>query len=107
LEFWGPPHSRLLFAHGEQGESKFRRFRQCAARDEKPANGLATWQTRSRWLQRKQERNSLRLTERRANVYENKGSLWKTRGRGGNVYEKKGTYTTKTGMFLKIKVVNR
>jgi hypothetical protein len=34
---------------------------------------------------------SLKMNERSGNVYENKGTLWKTRERSGNVYENKGT----------------
>jgi hypothetical protein len=35
--------------------------------------------------------NSSKLNERRGNVYENKGALWKIRGRNWNVYENTGT----------------
>jgi hypothetical protein len=31
-----------------------------------------------------------KMNERTGNVYENKGSLWKTRERSANVYENKG-----------------
>jgi hypothetical protein len=41
------------------------------------------------------------VKERRGNVYENKGSLWKKWGRSGNVVENKGTYRLKAGMYLK------
>jgi hypothetical protein len=37
------------------------------------------------------KKNSLKLNEQSGNVYENKGSLWKTRGRIGNLLEKKGS----------------
>jgi hypothetical protein len=43
------------------------------------------------------------LNERRRNVVENKGSLWKTRAGSGNVYENKGGYLSKAGMSLKMK----
>jgi hypothetical protein len=33
-----------------------------------------------------------KLTERTGNIYENKGSLWKTKRRSGDVIENKGTY---------------
>jgi hypothetical protein len=33
---------------------------------------------------------TLKMTERRGNVIENKGPLWKTGGRSGNVHENKG-----------------
>jgi hypothetical protein len=55
-------------------------FRERAKRDEKPANCLAMHQTRSRFLQGKQERILQKMNEQRGNVYENKGPLWKTRG---------------------------
>jgi hypothetical protein len=45
-------------------------------------------------------RNS-RFTERRANVHENKGPLWKDYGRSGNVIENKGSYANFAGMSLK------
>jgi hypothetical protein len=44
-----------------------------------------------------------KMKEQRANVYENKGSPWKTQGQSGNVYENTGTYHYETGMSLKIK----
>ena len=47
------------------------------------------------------------MNERRGNVYENKGPLWKTWGRSWNVYENKGTYLLKAGMLLKRKVVSQ
>jgi len=51
--------------------------------------------------------NSLKFNELCANVYENKGSLLKTRGRTGNVVENKYSYADKAGMLLKIKLVSR
>jgi hypothetical protein len=47
------------------------------------------------------------LRERRGNVYENKGPLWRKWKRSGNVIENKGTYRLGTGMLLKIQVVSR
>jgi hypothetical protein len=47
-----------------------------------------------------------KLNERRGNVYENKGPLWKKWGRSGNVIENKGSYASKAGMLLKSKVVS-
>jgi hypothetical protein len=38
------------------------------------------------------------LTERSANVYENKGSAFSGLDQGGNVIENKGSYTLKAGM---------
>jgi len=43
------------------------------------------------------------LHGRCANVYENKGSLWKKCDLSGNVYENKGSYSQKAGMYVKIK----
>jgi hypothetical protein len=37
------------------------------------------------------KKNSSKLNGRSGNVYENKGSLWKTRGLSRNVYENKGS----------------
>ena len=45
--------------------------------------------------------NSSKLNERRVNVYENKGTLWKTDGQSRNVAENKGTYRLNPGMLLK------
>jgi hypothetical protein len=42
------------------------------------------------------------VKERRGNVIENKGQLWKTWQRSGNVIENKGSYASKEGMLLKI-----
>jgi hypothetical protein len=49
------------------------------------------------------ERDSSKLDERRGNVHENKGPLWKTWQRSGNVTENKGSYALKAGMLLKRK----
>ncbi|MGO8736573.1 MAG: hypothetical protein ACLQVM_27700 [Terriglobia bacterium] len=46
-----------------------------------------------------------KMTERHGNVYENKGSAFKTPHRSGNVKENKGCYAFDTGMLLKRKVV--
>jgi hypothetical protein len=50
--------------------------------------------------------NSLKIDERRGNVYENKGPVRKTRGRSRNVVENKDSYADKAGMLLKIQVVS-
>jgi hypothetical protein len=50
--------------------------------------------------------NSLKIDDRLPNVYENKGALWKTRGRSRNVIENKYSYANKAGMLLKIQVVS-
>ena len=52
------------------------------------------------------KKNSLKVDDRRPNVYENKGVLLKTHGRNGNVIENKDSYADKAGMSLKIKVVS-
>jgi hypothetical protein len=44
-------------------------------------------------------KNSLKLTEQRGNLYENKGPLWKTGWQSGNVVENKGTYDFRAGML--------
>ena len=41
------------------------------------------------------------LHGRRANVYENKGPLWKEWAGSGNVYENKGSYEFKAGISMK------
>jgi hypothetical protein len=51
------------------------------------------------------KKHSSNLNERTGNVYENKGSLWKTQERSGNVYENKVAYSLTAYMSLKIKVV--
>jgi len=99
----GPSVRRLP----ERGESEFRSFRQCARQDGKPANGRSTAQTRSLSSEDKAKKDSLKLNERSQNVYENKGSPWKTQERGWNAYENKGSYPVKARMLLKRKVVNR
>jgi hypothetical protein len=43
------------------------------------------------------------MNERRTNVIENKGTLWKTWRKSGNVIENKGGYVSKAGMFFKTK----
>jgi hypothetical protein len=55
---------------------------------------------------RERKKNSSKVKERRGNVYENKGPLWKTGWQSGNVVENKGTYAFKAGTLLKIKVVS-
>jgi len=41
--------------------------------------------------QGEQEKNSSKLNDRSGNLYENKGSLWKTQGQSANVLENKGS----------------
>jgi hypothetical protein len=47
----------------------------------------------------------LKMNDRRGNVYENKGPLWKTGSQSGNLIENKGAYELKAGMLLKRKEV--
>jgi hypothetical protein len=46
------------------------------------------------------------LTERRVNVYENKGEAFHGQGRSGNVIENKYSYAFEAGMLLKTKGVD-
>jgi len=46
---------------------------------------------------------TLKMTDRRGNVVENKGQGLEATGRDGNVIENKGSYALKAGMLLKIK----
>jgi hypothetical protein len=57
--------------------------------DEKPAKRVAVSRLQSLSLEQMQEKTYSKLNERTGNVYENKGSLWKTLERTGNVYENK------------------
>jgi hypothetical protein len=50
--------------------------------------------------------NSLKMTERRANLYENKGSVFHRLRRSGNVIENKASYSFNTGMLMKTKEVD-
>ena len=75
-------------------------------RTESPQMG-APWYRQEVCLRRMEQEDSLKLNERCVNVYENKGSQWKTCERSRNVYENKGSYPFKARMSLKIKVVNR
>jgi hypothetical protein len=50
--------------------------------------------------------NSPKMTERRANVYENKGPVFHRLHRNGNVTENKCSYGFNTGMLLKTKEVD-
>jgi hypothetical protein len=58
-------------------------------------------------LRREREKEFLTMNDRRGNVYENKGPLWKTVWKSGNVVENKGIYESKAGMLLKRQVVSR
>jgi hypothetical protein len=53
------------------------------------------------------KKNSLKLTERRGNVYENKGPELKNQEQSRNLYENAGAYSRKARMLLKRKTVNR
>jgi hypothetical protein len=43
------------------------------------------------------------MNDRRGNVYENKGPLWRRWGLSWNVTENKDSYALKAGMLLKTK----
>ena len=73
--------------------------------DEKPANWLTVQRTISLVSEVEARENFSKLSERCANVIENKGPLRITCGRSRNVYENTGTWPHKAGMSLKIKVV--
>jgi hypothetical protein len=45
------------------------------------------------------------LTERRGDLYENKGADFGSLGISGNVVENKGSYALKAGMLLKTQAV--
>jgi len=49
---------------------------------------------------------TLKLNARRGNAYENKGPLWKTRGRSGDVIENKGTCGFNPRMLLRANELN-
>ena len=46
------------------------------------------------------------MTERRRNVYENKGPVFHSPMESGNVIENKDSYALKAGMLLKTQVVS-
>jgi hypothetical protein len=56
---------------------------------------------------RERKKEFLKMNDRRGNVYENKGPLWKTGWQSWNVIENKGTYEFKARMLLKRQVVSR
>jgi len=64
-------------------------LRDCAKQDQKPASWPIVPQTKNLSSERKARKNISKLKERNANVYENKGLLWKSWERSGNVYENK------------------
>jgi hypothetical protein len=49
---------------------------------------------------------SIKMNERRGNVYENKGSAFSSPRRSGNVIENTASYALKAGMLVKRKVVS-
>ncbi len=67
-------------------------FGKCCARGQKAGKLFGFRQTPSPLLQTKERKNSSKMNERSGNVYENKGSAFKTRQRSGNVIENKGSY---------------
>jgi hypothetical protein len=65
------------------------RSRASAKQDEKPANGLPAPRTQGLPSEEKQKRILENLPKRSLNIYENKGTLWKTWERSWNVLENK------------------
>jgi hypothetical protein len=57
--------------------------------------------TRSQFSEEEERKNSLKMKDRRANVYENKGPAFQGLQKSGNVVENKGSYALKPGMLLK------
>ena len=57
--------------------------------------------TASPFLDEKEKKNSLKMSDQCGNVYENKGSALRGRRQSGNVAENKGSYALKAGMLLK------
>jgi hypothetical protein len=56
-------------------------------------------------LKEGERKNSLKMKERRGNVYENKGTTFSSPLGSRNVVENKGTYPHKAGILLKIKAL--
>jgi len=82
------------------------RFRKCAKWEEGFANWPSARGTISLSPEVEARKSPSKLNERSGNVYESKGSLWKTYRRGGNVIENKGTYRFNAGMLFKAKGLN-
>ena len=82
------------------------RFRKCAKWEEWPANWPSARGTISFSPEVEARKNPSKMNERRRNVYENKGSPWKTRRRGGNIIENKRSYRYNAGMLFKAKELN-
>jgi len=56
------------------------RFRECTARDKRPATGLGLRQTRSLGRVVGAKKEFFKMTEQSGKIYENKGALWKSQG---------------------------
>jgi hypothetical protein len=65
----------------------------CSPRDSKSESGRET------------KKEFLKMKEQSGDIYENKGSLWKTGWQSGNVTENKGSYSLIVVMLLKRKEV--
>ena len=68
---------------------------------DEPQNGGVRHGQKAHRSRESETRDSLKLRERSGNVYENKGSVWKTCERSGNVIENKGTYACYGSILLK------
>ena len=72
------------------------------SRDKKPGEGPGFRWTRSPFSEEEERKSSLKMKDRRGNVYENKGPTFRSPLRSGNVVENKDSYALKPGMLLKI-----
>jgi hypothetical protein len=81
-------------------------FGKCRTWGQKPGKLRASRRTTSRFSGAKEKKDSLKMNERRGNVYENKGSVFHKRGQSGNATENKGSYALRAGMLLKTKYVS-
>ena len=75
--------------------------RKCLKRGKKPGEVPGFRWTRSPFSEEEERKNSLKMNDRRENVYENKGSAFQSLQKSGNVIENKDSYALKPGMLLK------
>ena len=76
-------------------------FRKRPKRGKKPGEVPGFRWTRSPFSEEEERKNSLKMNDRRANVYENKGPAFQGLQKSGNVIENKDSYALKPGMLLK------
>jgi len=77
------------------------RSRKYPKRGKKPGKPLGLRRTASPFLEEREKKNSLKMSDRCGDVYENKGSAFHERCQSGNVAENKGSCALKAGMLLK------